>query len=299
MWNIPKTIDSPLVNKNLKFFNISDLNIPAQFFRNKNSFAFGSSVGNNSNNPIANINRPEVTNVNNVVLNPTYTGKLYLLDGFWDSEALVKVSSINQLKENSYTWFEEKTIVITNDEDLALTGSLQVLVEGSSLGFFNFNVIKATTGGLTLDFTQVNGEVILIPVSNSCSAKLGDLVTLNIESNISNFNSNQEILLFDTQAAGVNLQLVTLFNYLGSSYYVDSNLKNSTLVNTDAGFYIVRPNPLRNLVTDRLLISSLRPGVSTNLELSVVFPPSEGGLTLESGEPFLLESGSNLILESD
>ena len=253
MWTInpsPKT-NSFSSQRSLKLFGLSDLNVPALFFTASPSLT----KGDNKPGPT----RPSIVKNPNPVLpiaaDPAF---LYKIEGNWTTTGLTKVNSINQLDVGKYLWLNGFTYVISDLTTRTFKSTVSfTITDPVNLGYFEQDVTKVTAGGLTLDFTQIDGNVVITTNSKSCIGRIGQTAEIWFERelNPNEFDKNP-ILFFSKVGTGVGV--ATLFDYLGYNYLVSTTLEDFTLVNTTNNrFFIVRETQIYEAIPEWLLSGGL------------------------------------------
>ena len=234
MWTINPSPNSFSNQRSLKFFGLSDLNVPTKFFRVRPS----QSGGGRNTNPLAPTRPPIVSNPNPIT--PVSSAFLYKLEGNWTSTGITRTNSINQLANNRLIWLNGFTFVISDLTARTFVSQVtQLITDPINLGFFADVVTRVSVGGLNLDFTQVDGQLIITTDSKSCIGRIGQTATIWLEKELNPLTYDKNPVTFFSKV-GTGIGIVTLFDYLGYNYLISTTLESFTLVNaTNNQFFIV------------------------------------------------------------
>jgi len=232
VWKISNSPSTRFANHGLKFFGLSDLNVPTQFFRASPSLTRGNPTS------LAPTRPPIIRNTNPIT--PLATSFLYKLEGFWTTN-LTKAVSINQLDVGRYLWLNGSTFVISDLTTRTFVSQIDLqITDPINLGFFENEVTKVVVGGLNLDFEQTDGNLVITTDSKSCIGRIGQTAKIWFEKEIDPITYNRNQVVFFSKA-GTGIGTVTLFDYLGYNYLISTTLEPFTLVNVlNNRFFIVR-----------------------------------------------------------
>ena len=231
MWKISNSPSTQFANHGLKFFGLSDLNVPTQFFRASSSLTKGNPTS------LAPTRPPIVRNNNPIV--PLSTSFLYKLEGFWTTN-LTKAVSINQLDVGRYLWLNGSTFVISDLTTRTFVSQIDLTItDPINLGVFENTVTRIVVGGLNLDFEQTDGNLVITTDSKSCIGRIGQTAKIWFEREINpNTYTKNPVIFFSKVGTGVGT--ATLFEYLGFNYAISTTLAPFTLVNVlNNRFFIV------------------------------------------------------------
>lgn len=235
MWTIPKTINNTSFSS-LKAFDLSSTNVSAPLFKRN----LGLTTSNKPLDLVNNNTKPPITK-DDTPLEPVYSGFMFELEGLWESSSLTKASYINKINQDTYFWFNDKTYIFSDTAQRNFIGSVEMEVTDEvNFGLFEKTVTKVLSNGLNLDFTQIDGNLIVIPTSKSCRARLGDVANIYFELVYPDVSTERKAInIFDIST--LNISLVTNFIYQNENFYLSNTLDRGTLVNiSNSRFLIIR-----------------------------------------------------------
>jgi hypothetical protein len=232
VWTLPYSF-SNLTTNSLKFTDLTTLNVQAPLFRRTAGIPT-----NPGTKPVTENTKPPIVKDSTTVLVPIYSGFLFELPGSWSTSSLTKVNSLNRIVQGGYLWLNDKTYIFSDSTTRTWIGQQEVIVTNeNNFGFFDYEVTKVVSNGLTLDFTQVDGELLIVQASKSCKARIGDVATVYFELEFPVDSARKNFDLFST--AGLNLSLITQFTYQNKNFYLSNELESGSLINTSGSKFLI------------------------------------------------------------